>query len=330
MNLASHIFLRASRPLFTAACLLALVLLAMAATPRADARVRGAEHQRPGHHRVSALAIYRHGRVSRAARPIRLTRTSGAGARIGVHTARRLDKPKSRKPLPNTETAEPESQPLPPGVLFNGGFDNGWEGWHVQALDYRVSLFEDGFSGSGAHFEVHDGDVEPETGSERAEVSGASFEEGQDLYVRDTIRVDSATDSHTDWQLIQQLREHDWCCSPGMAVFLDDDRQLSIGPGDGWEVFWEGPELQTDRWYDLVYRVKLSQDPSEGFVEVWLDGVQQTMYNGASRIYGQTIQRPRNYIKAGIYRSESSTGTTAVDHDNVIVGTSYDAVMAAG
>jgi len=281
------------------------------------------EGLRPGQHRLTAVAINPSGRKSRGERVIHLARKTRKPHRsIGVKPARRLTAPKSAK------TA---AAPLPPGVLFDGGFDDGFDSWHVQALSYRASIFGDGaFQGSAGHFEVHDGDVETETGSERAEVSGPSFEEGQDLYVRDTIRVPSSSDSDTDWQLIQQLREHDWGGSPGMAVFLEDDRDLNIGAGDSTPMYWEGPELQPDRWYDLVYRVHLSQDSDEGFVEVWLDGVPQEMLNGDTRIYGPTIQRPRNYLKAGIYRSPSSTGTTVVEHDNIIVGTGYDAVMAAG
>jgi hypothetical protein len=283
---------------------------------------------RPGRHRLTAVAIHPRGKRSRGARTIRLGKRSfkrRGRSRIGLKPARKVEEPKRKK---DAEAAESPA-PLPPGVLFDGGFDDGFESWYVQALSYRVSIGP-GFSGNAARFEVHDGDVEPDTGSERAEVSGPSFYEGQDLYVRDTIRVPSSSNADTGWQLIQQLRENDWCCSPGMAVFLDDDRELSVGPGDGDETFWEGPELAPERWYDLVYRVKLSQDDDQGFVEVWLDGAQQQMDNGETRIYGQTIQRPSNYIKAGVYRSSSSTGVTVVDHDNVIVGTSYAAVMAAG
>jgi hypothetical protein len=287
---------------------------------------------RPGPHRLVAVAVHPGGKRSRGAQTIRLRRRTAKGdkrgrKRIGLRPAR----PVKTESRPSAEPAASPEEPLPPGVLFDGGFDGGFGGWYVQALSHRVSLFDQGaFSGSAARFEVHDGDVEPDTGSERAEVSGPSFYEGQDLYVRDTIRVSSSSNSDSDWQLIQQLRENDWCCSPGMAVFLDDDRELSIGPGDGEEIFWEGPELAPDRWYDLVYRVNLSQDDDQGFVEVWLDGAQQRMYDGETRIYGQTIQRPSNYIKAGVYRSSSSTGTTVVDRDNVIVGTSYAAVMTAG
>jgi Polysaccharide lyase len=281
---------------------------------------KGLLEVQPGRHRLTAVAIHPGGEVSRGVRIIRLARKQGGG-KIGIRPAKPVSEP---KPAPTPPS-------LPPGVLFDGGFDNGFESWHVQALDYRVSLFNSGaFSGGAAHFEVHGGDVEPETGSERAEVSGPTFHEGQDLYVRDTIRVPSSSSSSTEWQLIQQLRENDWGGSPGMAVFLEDDLEIEIGAGDGYPMYWEDTELEPNRWYDLVYRVYLSQDPKAGFVEVWLDGVQQKLLNGQSRMYGQTIQRSSNYLKTGVYRSESSTGTTVVEHDNVIVGTGYDAVMAAG
>lgn len=287
---------------------------------------------RPGRHRLVAVAVHPGGKRSRGAQMIKLQRrTAKGGKRGGKRIGLRPAQPVKTESRPSAEPANSPEEPLPPGVLFDGGFDDGFDSWHLQALSYRASTFNAGaFSGSAARFEVHQGDVEPETGSQRAEVSGPSFYEGQDLYVRDTVRVPSSSDPDADWQLIMQLRENDWCCSPGMAVFLTDAGELGIGAGDGSPMYWKGPELSPDRWYDLVYRVKLSQDSDEGFVEAWLDGAQQQMENGETRIHGQTIQRPSNYIKAGVYRSSSSTGTTVVDHDNVIVGTSYAAVMAAG
>jgi len=75
--------------------------------------------------------------------------------------------------------------------------------------------------------------------------------------------------------------------------------------------------------------VNLSQNPSTGFVEVWLDGAQQILANGQTRMYGETIQAAQAYLKAGIYRSKSSTGTSIVEHDAIVVGTSLAAVEGA-
>jgi hypothetical protein len=200
----------------------------------------------------------------------------------------------------------------------------------VQSLSSRATLFSTStLQGSqAARFEVRAGDVEPDTGSQRSEVSGPTFKEGQDLYIRDAIRVPAANTYSASWQIIQQLHEEDWAGSPGMAVMLDNKHALKLGAGDGSPTFWQGPALQSDRWYDLVYRVNLSQSTSVGFIEVWLDGVQQNLTNGQTRIYGQTIQAAETYLKAGIYRSKTSTGTSIVEHDAIAVGTSYAAVMA--
>jgi hypothetical protein len=237
------------------------------------------------------------------------------------------------EPVPEPEPAPapaPEPAPAPSGtVFFNGDFDAGFKGWHLQSLTSRATLFSAGvFEGSqAARFEVRQGDVEPATGSQRSEVSGPTFNEGQDLYIRDAIRIPSSINTYNvPWQIIQQLHEVDWNGSPGMAVFLDNSRALKIGAGDGSPTFWKSAPLQPDRWYDLTYRVNLSRDAKAGFVEVWLDGAPQGLANGQTRIYGQTIQTPQTYLKAGIYRSKSSTGTSVVEHDAIVVGSSFSAV----
>jgi hypothetical protein len=200
----------------------------------------------------------------------------------------------------------------------------------VQSLSSRATLFSSGaFQGTqAARFEVREGDVEPDTGSQRSEVSGPTFDEGQDLYIRDAIRIPSSSTYQGPWQIIEQLHEENWSSSPGMALFLSAENALTLGAGDNSPTFWHSVKLQRDRWYDLVYRVKLSQGSSTGFVEVWLDGTQQNLANGQTRMYGQTIQMPSTYLKAGIYRSKTSTGTSVVEHDAIAVGTSYAAAMA--
>lgn len=237
-------------------------------------------------------------------------------------------------PAPDSEP-EPEPEPEPEAgvrpsgtALFNGDFDAGFRGWYVQSLSSRATLFSsDVFQGTqAARFEVRDGDVEPDTGAERSEVSGPTFDEDQDIYIRDAIRVPSGNSFSAPWQIIEQLHEENWNGSPGIALFLDDGHSLRLGAGDGSPTFWQGPTVQANRWYDLVYRVNLSRSSSTGFVEVWLDGVQQKLLNGQTRVYGQTIQAAQTYLKAGIYRSKSSTGTSIVEHDAIAVGTSYAAI----
>ncbi len=216
-------------------------------------------------------------------------------------------------------------------VLFSEAFDTTeFVGWQLQSLPGRATtVSSDPFQGTGAgRFEVRAGDVEPDTGSQRSEVSGPTFHEGQDLYIRDAIRVPAGNTYRAPWQIVQQLHEEDWAGSPGIAVFLDNGRALKLGAGDSSPIFWRSSRLRVNRWYDLVYRVHLSRKPRAGFVEVWLNGLRQTLRNGRGRAYGQTIQARRTYIKAGIYRARSSTGTSIVEHDAIVVGTSLAAVTS--
>ncbi len=237
-------------------------------------------------------------------------------------------------PAPPSPPPPPPPAPEPPEasgeVLFKATFDStGFKGWYVQSLPGRATTTSsDPFEGGqAARFEVRDGDVEPDTGSERSEVSGPTFNEGEDLYIRDAIRIPAGNTYSAPWQIVQQLHEENWGGSPGIAVFLDNKPSLKLGAGDPPPTYWQSATLENDRWYDLVYRVNLSQDAQSGFVEVWLDGVQQTLLNGQTRMYGRTIQAPQTYIKAGIYRSKSSTGTSIIEHDTIVIGTSLDAVM---
>ena len=214
------------------------------------------------------------------------------------------------------------SHPRTPGhTLFSSGFQDGFSSWHLQSLPGRARIVHGhAYQGAtNARFEVRPGDVEPETGSARSEVSGPTFSDGQDLYVRDAIRIPGADTFRGPWQIVQQLHESDWSGSPGLALFLTSGLHLRLGAGDGSPMFWTSGRLRRDRWYDVVYRVRLSQDPSVGFVEVWVNGKRQRLAGGHYRSHGQTIQASHSYLKLGIYRAAESSGTSVVEQDDVVV-----------
>ena len=204
-------------------------------------------------------------------------------------------------PVPTPPVVTPETEGK---VLFESGFDGSFSPWYVQSLSYRATINtanpEMG-SGSG-RFEVQPGDREPDTGGQRSEVSGPTFKEGQSIYVRDDIRIPNGYSYQGPWQLIDQLHESNWGGSPGTATFLDPNRKISFDTGTNSIQFWRGPQLELERWNDLVFHVQLSQNPSEGYVEVWWNGVQQILTNGQTRMYAKTIQMPETYLKAGVFR----------------------------
>jgi hypothetical protein len=233
-------------------------------------------------------------------------------------------------PAPEEPAPAPAPEEQTSSLLFSSGFDGSFKGWYLQCLSGRSAIVSgSAFQGSAnARFEVREGDVEPDTGSNRCEVSGPTYDEGEDIYVRDAIRIPSAATYNGSWQIIQQLHETEWGGSPGIAVFLNAEHALTIGAGDGSPTFWKSTKLQTNHWYELIYRVNLSQSSSSGFVEVWLDGSQQKLLNGTTRSYGQTIQTKHTYLKAGIYRGKSSTGVSMIEHDGIAIGTSLSSVLS--
>ncbi len=292
---------------------LATSACALAAAPASAAPAH------PGGHRHSDRAGHVHG-IRQAKHLNRLVARLAPSKKVNVSHASEV----------TTVSTPPTTTPPLLPTLFQSSF-NSFSGWYAQALPGRISLVSgSAYEGAGdARFEVRPGDVEPDTGSNRAELSGPTFNAGEDLYVRDAVRVPAANTFQGSWQIIQQLHETDWGGSPGIAVFLGADRSLTLGAGDGSPTFWHGPALAAERWYDLVYHVKLSSDPAVGFVEVWLNGVPQQLSNGQTKAFGPTIQTAHTYLKVGIYRGKASTGISVVEHDNVVVGTSLAAVMGA-
>jgi hypothetical protein len=252
---------------------------------------------------------------------IRRSLRGGRPARLGV-ARRKAQAPRAEQPPASRNAGS---------TLLRSDFESGaFTGWYVQSLRERAQITPYGAFGSAhaARFEVRDGDAEPDTGSERSELSlsGQDLREGQDIYVRDVLRIPHGSAIGDSWLIVNQLHESDWGGSPGIAVFVDSGPSIEIGSGDGDRRFLDSTPLEYGRWHDLVYRVKLSRDPAVGFVEAWLDGTQLELANGEARIYGQTIQAARAYLKAGIYRGESHDGTTVIEHDDIAIGTTLEAV----
>jgi hypothetical protein len=179
-----------------------------------------------------------------------------------------------------------------------------------------------------ARFEVRDGDVEPETGSERCELVGPSLPDEEERWYRQAIYVPSATDPPNSWQIISQWYSN-YGGSPPLALFEHKGSPMrwSLRHGDSSRFYWRSRNLARDRWHEIVVGVFLSQGPSRGWVEVWLDGKQQTLENGKTRMYGQTRGTTLGAFKTGIYRDPDSTGTSIHYLDDFSAGSDRESVM---
>jgi hypothetical protein len=82
-------------------------------------------------------------------------------------------------------------------------------------------------------------------------------------------------------------------------------------------------------WTDLVVHVKFSTNASVGFVEVYKNGVRQTMLNGSTRYYYATLkptQTGAGSWNLSHYRSRGAAPDITLWHDEAKVGTTYSEV----
>lgn len=96
-----------------------------------------------------------------------------------------------------------------------------------------------------------------------------------------------------------------------------------VSANGGWTHIWSAP-LRLNTWQTFVIGFKLSANPSQGWVEFWYNGVQQTFTNGSTQYPGQTRLDSWVNIKWGVYRSGSNKGGEADAYLNhARFGTSY-------
>ncbi|HXF10356.1 MAG TPA: RICIN domain-containing protein [Desulfuromonadaceae bacterium] len=117
----------------------------------------------------------------------------------------------------------------------------------------------------------------------------------------------------TSWNGLMQLKCRCDGDQPLVLDYSNGKMTLSNHQGiNGQEVattVWQVP-TPGNVWFDLVLKLHLSDDPTQGTVEVWYNGVKQTLANGSTiyhgATWGGTIQ---NDIHWGIYRRCSNNGT---------------------
>jgi hypothetical protein len=222
-------------------------------------------------------------------------------------------------------------------VLFRDGFDSGsLTAWDVHCPPANLTL--DNVSPSPfaglrrARFEVNPGDLSP-VGGNRCEVStNLQLGEGSDTYNRFQLRLGAGWPFEPGkWAIVWQEHQSGDTGSPPLALNVTADsasagRLTLDSNGEGPFHYWAGPPVELDRWYDFVIRVHHSQSGSVGFVEMWVDGVRQTMANGTSRVYHRTLFDAYSYSKLGYYRDPDHTAQGVVYGDGFVVGDSAGAV----
>jgi hypothetical protein len=220
------------------------------------------------------------------------------------------------------------SEPAPPAPTGATIFDAGYATKRLTAYatvihPERVSIVDDPVLGSArkvAKLTVYDTDTGP-TSNPRAQMETSRFwDEGEEFYVgvayyfpRDFPTINGTGAAH--WVNIGEVYGPPYAGGGPNKILL---KRLA----DGREVIclernqnynYDRPftlPLARGRWTDLVMRIKLSQDPTVGFWEVWANqgaGYERLLLNGRERLYYRTMDSSNNgganYHKVSQYRA---------------------------
>lgn len=207
-------------------------------------------------------------------------------------------------------------------VLFNGDASNGssnvWKAVNIE--------------GTGALSTVNDETgtlvwkyLKP-AGSHRTETRGAKgfqAQEGDNIYIGWTSKIYMPTNLKTEavfqWKSYPtagSLQNHPLMLrtkNGKLELQHFDDNHVATVP---WST-----NLSTGDWLKFVIRMKVSRNPSVGYIEFWYNGVKQTFTNGSQRLYCRTLDVDDCDPKWGVYGGDASQATHFVK--KIRIGTSY-------
>jgi hypothetical protein len=145
---------------------------------------------------------------------------------------------------------------------------------------------------------------------------------GSEYYYRWSTMFAPDFPSVRTWQLFAQWH-HDGCCgSPPVEFYVyGEEVRLTIG-GDPGVIVWKAP-LVRGQWQDFIFHVKWSPDASVGFVELYHNGQLVLPKRNIATMYSGML----NYLKVGLYRSDTVTQTGVVYHDGWTMARSLQDVL---
>ncbi len=148
--------------------------------------------------------------------------------------------------------------------------------------------------------------------------------------------------SNPGWVALFQIHGYGPSGQPAPLVFrLLGDGNLSAQNGvtGGNNDFWHVP-FKLNTWQNFVVHINLSSSASVGYVEIWYNGVNQTLaggvsVGGVSRLYCQTVDPTSgsyDALKWGVYRSGAmdGTGPATAYMSGAKLGTTYADVDPTG
>jgi hypothetical protein len=143
---------------------------------------------------------------------------------------------------------------------------------------------------------------------------------GAEYYYRWKVMFAPDFPSVRTWQIFTQWH-HDGCCGSPPVEFYVNGEQLRLRLTDSVDA-WTAP-LVRGVWHEFIFHVKWSPDPAVGFIELWHNREKAVPRRNLATMYAGT----KNYLKLGLYRSETITQVGVVYHDGFIKATQLEDVL---
>jgi hypothetical protein len=166
-------------------------------------------------------------------------------------------------------------------------------------------------------------------------ISPTLFHSGHDAYAGFSTYFPTNFPTIPHWFQFAELYGPPFVGSPPIGIDVEGNRMgLWRDSTNNYDNPWSVP-LQRGAWLDIVLHVKFSSDPTVGFIEIWLNGAQQSFSNGQTRLYMTTLQpginwngtTGGNFLDLDQYRSiVDPLGPLTIYHAAAAIGNSYAAV----
>jgi hypothetical protein len=201
-------------------------------------------------------------------------------------------------------------------VVWRGDFETGdrsqWTSTQMVSADRLQVVPSPARQGSYAlKATVIQGDDPINASGNRNELVKMTLEAvGSEYFYKWSTMFASDFPSVKTWQLFAQWHHEGGSGSPPVELYVyGEEMRLNIG-GDPGVIVWKAP-LVRGQWQDFILHVKWSPDPSVGFVELYYKG--QLVL--PKRYIATQFPGMLNYLKVGLYRSDTVTAPGVVYHD---------------
>jgi hypothetical protein len=152
------------------------------------------------------------------------------------------------------------------------------------------------------------------TGSNRCEVRGSKgwdWTDGKTFYFGWRYKISR---SYSTLNAVFQTHGYDGQTADHPLVLNQRSQMVLNAFGDGQVMtpLWELGSNPVNVWNEVVFRIHMGRG-SNGWVEYWYNGKQQTLKTGGTRYYGLTLDGGHTEPKWGLYGAPEVSVTNLVD-----------------